>query len=834
MIPHLLKKDIRRSRVPLAMWALLIIAQSVLAASGMNPADRAMQAGLQIIAALVPIFQILLLVVIIPHVIHEEPLVGTTAFWFTRPISPAQLLKSKALFASLILVLVPLLTELIVFAANGVTARDIALAAPEIVMNQLALILTVAVLACITPNFGRFAVVGAGYLIGMMLANMAWQWAKIFRSPETFLMGNGVSASLAQSRSVAGTLATILVAGGVVAHQYLTRRTARSVAAAVIGTAAVMATQNGWPIDFLKPAPADNAKAGFDIAAVKISISHAPSVSDFSTGRGNQPPNKSVQAEWNISGLPPGMMAEINRVESKFTPQGQPASVQSAQSVPNNAFSSDLDGDALASALGGIPVLNVNPRQMNISAPLLLFTADQHQKYQPLTLALEANVSLRVSRFQIAGEMPLQKGVRFDKGSEHSVLTEVLKQSDGVEIVLQERKVNLLFEGKQGRQMPFRRQLQTVYLLVNRNRREAIQQKNLNTFQMNIFGQSRFTNQPVRLAFGPDSNRSRLLPEINDAWLADAVLVRLERVPVAEFAVPYVDPDFSLNRDLWNKKHKNTASHGSRVDKDTLDHIQLPPNPSQQQVKDYVFAILAASQKQNGFSDRDPQIDMLAKVGPENIGVLFEFGDRLQNGPAYYLWETVKRLARPEDKEAILKALSAHRELIDVVVKYGWVADAKETLMSALSSEKGFLPRAWIKAIASLQDPETYPALEKHFVRSNVNKKEIFEAIKELPGIDLSETVAEAWKRAKFQGENEMLEMCPVAAEYGNIEAIDAAAKFLKGGSKNHSHRKLASETLRKFTPATGDDRALIAWYDANRANLGFDPATRKFVPKPQ
>ena len=106
--------------------------------------------------------------------------------------------------------------------------------------------------------------------------------------------------------------------------------------------------------------------------------------------------------------------------------------------------------------------------------------------------------------------------------------------------------------------------------------------------------------------------------------------------------------------------------------------------------------------------------------------------------------------------------------------------------------------------------------------------------IKTLPGIDLTEAVAEAWRRAKFKQEHEVLEMCPIAAEYGEKEALDAAAKFLKGDGKNNYLRKRASEVLRKFTPAAGDDKALLAWYDENHAKLSFDAAGKKFVVKPQ
>ncbi|MEI6560484.1 MAG: hypothetical protein WCO68_00185 [Verrucomicrobiota bacterium] len=831
MITHLLKKDIRRSRVLLAMWFLLIVAQFALTGSGANPSDRAMQAAFQMIAVLVPFFQTLLLIVIIPHVVHEEPLVGTTAFWFTRPISPSLLLKSKALFALLLLVLLPLLTEVIVLAANRVTAHDIALAVPEIVMGQLVLIISIALIAVMTRNFGRFAIAGAGVLIAWVLVMMALQFAKIFLHPETLINAGGDSLSLAKSRGVAGSLLTILAGGAIVAHQYLTRRTARSIAAAVVGVAVVLVVQNYWPVNFLKPAPVDNTRANFDTAAVKIEFASSPSVSDAMSIRGKEAPEKRVQANIRILGIPSGDVAEVKRVQSKLKlPNGQPLAVKASNA---GTFNGNPDIDALEAALGGVSVVNADSQSSSLYAQLFAMDAAAYKKNEAQELEMSADIELLVSRYVIAGELPLKKGSRYDRGSEHVVVTDVLNQPNGVDIVLQQRKINLLFDRNSLAESSFSNQKSVVYLLVNRKRREAIQPNSNGNFAVN-FASSRLKNEPLRLVFGPDQNRSRLLPEINEQWLADAVLVRLARVPVAEFTRQLTDEKFVMNGNAWNKSHKARSSDASEgPDKAALAKIQLPENATKQQVKEYVFAVMVASKKQNSRSDRDPQVDMLAKVGAENMDVLIDAANKQKYGASFYVWEAVKKLARPEDKEIILAALPAEHSLVSLVLKYGWAADAKEILLSALADEKSSLPLGWIKAVATLQDPSTYSDLTKYFVRRDGNRRDVFNAIKDLPGIDLTDAVAESWKRAKFHSESDILEMSPIAAEYGNIEALDAAVKLLKSDSKNNYERKRASEILRKFTPATGNDPALLAWHDANRANLAFDAASKKFIPKP-
>ena len=54
MITHLLKKDVRHSRGPLAIWLLLVLLQCVLVGSGVHPGDRVMQAIYQTLSGLLP------------------------------------------------------------------------------------------------------------------------------------------------------------------------------------------------------------------------------------------------------------------------------------------------------------------------------------------------------------------------------------------------------------------------------------------------------------------------------------------------------------------------------------------------------------------------------------------------------------------------------------------------------------------------------------------------------------------------------------------------------------------------------------------------------------
>src|SRR5258706_13828580 len=100
LIGHQFCKDCFRLRVPVALWLLLVLLRAALITPGIaEPGnDLFLQMMFRVLTTLVPLLQTILLLVMVPLLLHEEPLVGTTAFWFTRPIDGRVLFKSKMLF----------------------------------------------------------------------------------------------------------------------------------------------------------------------------------------------------------------------------------------------------------------------------------------------------------------------------------------------------------------------------------------------------------------------------------------------------------------------------------------------------------------------------------------------------------------------------------------------------------------------------------------------------------------------------------------------------------------------------------------------------------------
>jgi hypothetical protein len=493
--------------------------------------------------------------------------------------------------------------------------------------------------------------------------------------------------------------------------------------------------------------------------------------------------------------------------------------------------------DAFEFALGGIPV--VNAAAPTFSSSLFVVDADTYKKYGNQPLSVSADIDCVASKYAITAEMPVATGSRSDRDSVHLEIVAVLRQAEGVDIVLQDRIPNLLFD----RTNRFRPELdpgpgyRTVYLLRNKKRNEAVLQKRENSnpgFYMSL-GETKLVTRTTHLSFGPQPRDNRLTPILNDEWLADAELVRLDLVPVLEFSTRLAAEKLRLDG-----KNEMKASY-SEIEPKPMPppKIALPANAGKEQVKDYIYEVLVTVQRRRTFRADDPQVGMLTKVGAQNLDVLIEVRSSLGSGHSLewyagdalgdYLDAAIKQLVRFADKEVIVRELPFDDKLVEIIVERGFQADARETLMAGLSHRRN-LPIPWIKAVASLQDPATYPDLKAYFIRSE-SRKTIYAIIRKLPGIDLADAVDKAWIKAK-NNERQTTYMCGIAAEYGRADALEAAANILRN-STDEDYLSEAREVLEKFTSASGGNSALLAWYDSNRDKLVFDPESKKFVVKP-
>lgn len=261
-----------------------------------------------------------------------------------------------------------------------------------------------------------------------------------------------------------------------------------------------------------------------------------------------------------------------------------------------------------------------------------------------------------------------------------------------------------------------------------------------------------------------------------------------------------------------------------------LDQITLADNPTPKQIKEYIRKIGIASSKQNSYSDSDPQVFMLTKIGNENLELLINAN--LNHQGEFYAIPAITRLTQPKDKELILKYLPFKKDLVKVVIQNGWEADAKIILYNELRQIPHYLPIEWVTAIANLEESCVYDDLKQYLILGS-NKKWTYESIKMLPNIELDGAVIKAWDNAK-RDKWARNSFAPIALAHGQKDALGVVIESLNSSPSDHNAVRNPRKYVLQYTYASGSNNEIRDWYNSNKNNLYFDEEKRKFIPKNQ
>lgn len=269
-------------------------------------------------------------------------------------------------------------------------------------------------------------------------------------------------------------------------------------------------------------------------------------------------------------------------------------------------------------------------------------------------------------------------------------------------------------------------------------------------------------------------------------------------------------------------------------DMDKLAEVALSDDPSPEEVKQYILDIVSASQGQNTFSDRDPQVALLTRVGRDHLPLLIEALSYSRSMNDYHVRKAIVNLADEGNKSLIFEALPIHQDLVTAVIQHGWEGDAKDILLTELKSTGQYLPTEWITAVARLNDPESYPLLRDYFINGQ-NRSWTYRAIEHLPIKDMAGAVEEAWKRSKYSHDSNRNYMAVIAVRYGHLDALEALVDMLTFGTPDGywSSREARPAVLR-YTDFRGSNSELEHWFNTHREQLRFDPKISKFVIVPE
>ncbi|HYU44413.1 MAG TPA: hypothetical protein VEQ84_19875, partial [Vicinamibacteria bacterium] len=343
------------------------------------------------------------------------------------------------------------------------------------------------------------------------------------------------------------SLGTALVAGTiVVTHQYLTRKTRRSVAIAVCGLLASFVLSTGWTWKTPPPAP---APSGSGVLQLSVDPQSVFAVDAFSLQTVAQP-RKKISARADCGRNTPATFCEIEDLRGRLK-YADGAVVPIVR--PRGPSLPRLHKRSLEQALGGATVVNGGLADMDAD----LFEVD-HAVYAQrgqTPAVLEGDGTVTLKRYRVVATLPLRRGAFYADGAERVTITDVLRGPGTCQVLLLRRHLRLLLSERAESLPGFAANLfgSFSHALVNAGRKQAFVPEFMPSFnfgetlsQMMPVGQ-RVSHDPVNLMFTSES-RFEKRPRLDDAWLDGASLVFIAADEQGRTLAHLSVPDFVLAR----------------------------------------------------------------------------------------------------------------------------------------------------------------------------------------------------------------------------------------------------------------------------------------------
>ena len=423
---HIMRKDLRRLRWLLALGLAVLVARTLLVVKSAAAVDSVATGLLmQQMWATLAVVELLLMAVIAARLVHEEPLVGFTPFWLTRPYDIGNLLRAKLLVVAFFLVALPVIADLVMTFPFNAGSQALVTTAAAAALGYGSWVVLLMLLAALTPSLGAFVLTIVGMVAAAsMLMTTLIGFAEI-RGAElpTYTPPGGPDAT----RTVVMIATYFAAAFSVVVYQYRHRRRRVAAGLAAVGLAATVAVPMLWPWSFAR---GEHIRA--DAWASNVVVLHDPSWGTKATDVVNV--SRRMREDWRrlnahvtVAGIPPQITVQRLGIRSRLQfPDG--TAMESSQM---GGFGDVFNAQATEAALG-VRILAAREffKARETWTPMITLTEQELVRRRGQSGRLEANIDIFGTEIRAVGTLRLTPGESLDQ------------QASGLEIVGVERGID--------------------------------------------------------------------------------------------------------------------------------------------------------------------------------------------------------------------------------------------------------------------------------------------------------------------------------------------------------------------------------------------------------
>jgi hypothetical protein len=557
---HLVGADVRRFRLLLAVWVILQIADTVF--RGIRPGlvgDPRLGMAVELVAAVLFLLRWLGLIVIVPLVVQTHPLVGSDAFWMTRPIPWRALLASKVVLLATMFVAVAALCEFVLMLVSRVPVWEIVLVTLQTILFQSLWLFIVMALATTTRNLARFALVVGSVLVGFLLL-INTLIAVLMRNMPDGPQLTTVSGRSVGSPTVGVLMLTLLIVAALVqvVVQYRTRSTRLSVAAGVIGLAVAVLIVLMWPAPG-RPLPVPEwARQPSALRLVAESQKGEFRAFDAGSPWGRSSGWQMGSARLRLGGIEAGWIPTVALAEGTVQFDAGTTLTTAGNGYSSNAPFASVDDAPLRVVMR--QVLGVARVQEGWQArlgtevvPVIVVSQADFATHMGKTGTYRGRFLVNLDQVAIAGTLPLRAGAEFQNRGRRIVIDQVIPQAQAASIRLRQYIAATMFSSDSAPRVSF--------YLRNRDRAEAVAGSGHEGFAMAsgvglaaLFGGAGFSAEPgsgfsvsgsfIRFPGNPGSDEQ--VVDISADWLSRAELVIVHTVTAGSVTRTLEIPGFEI------------------------------------------------------------------------------------------------------------------------------------------------------------------------------------------------------------------------------------------------------------------------------------------------